>query len=250
MAVLQNIMEMISNMKLTVLGKYGPFASGNKATSGYLLESDNAKVLLDIGSGVLARYRERASVLDLSFLVLSHLHFDHVSDIGVLSYALAFSKRKEKLNVYLPNFDCPVLETIKSIKEFNLIFIEEGKTYYDFGLEFSFYKMTHPVLSYGVKIKSNKAVFAYSGDTTLNDNVSKLVEDTNLALLDGAFLERDFSGAKPHMSVLQASSFSSRSNGKILITHLSDNYADEEVENEIKSFQNVEVAKEGKTYLV
>ncbi len=236
-------------MKLTVLGKYGPFASGNKATSGYLIQENNANVLLDIGSGVLAKYRDIASVKDLSFLVLSHLHFDHVSDIGILSYALSFAGKKEKLNVYLPNFPCPMLETIKSIKEFNLIFIEENKTYFDSGLEFSFYKMTHPVLSYGVKIKSNKAVFAYSGDTTYNENIKNLVSNSTLALLDGAFLEKDYLDGKPHMSVKQASSFIEYFDGKVLITHLSENYGDDEVESEINN-PRVEVAKEGKTYLV
>lgn len=236
-------------MKLTILGKYGPFASGNKSTSGYLIQENDTNVLLDIGSGVLAKYRDIASVKDLSFLVLSHLHFDHVSDIGVLSYALAFSKREEKLNVYLPNFESPVLETIKSIKEFNLIFIEENKTYFDSGLEFSFYKMTHPVLSYGVKIKSNKAVFSYSGDTTYNENIKNLVSNSSLALLDGAFLEKDYLDGKPHMSVKQASSFTNHFDGKVIITHLSENYSDDEVESEINN-PRVEVAKEGKTYLV
>ena len=56
-------------MKLTVLGKFGPFAPNGGATSGYLLQSEQASVLLDVGSGVLARYKNYGKVEDLSFIV-------------------------------------------------------------------------------------------------------------------------------------------------------------------------------------
>ena len=95
-------------MKLTVLGKYGPYPPINGATSSYLLQTDSANVLLDLGSGTLARLKEKVGVKDISFIVFSHLHFDHVSDFGVLSYELSFSGRIDKVNVYLPNFDCEV----------------------------------------------------------------------------------------------------------------------------------------------
>ena len=236
-------------MELTVLGKYGPFPPSGGATSSYLLTSDNINVLLDVGSGAVSRLIERVSVDKLSFITLSHLHFDHTADIGVLSYALAFSGRKEKLNVYLPNFECPLLELIKSIKEFNLIFIEEGKVYKDSGLEFSFYKMTHPVLSYGVRLSDKKSTFAYSGDTTYNENVKNLVENANLAVLDGAFIDRDFNENKPHMSVKQAVGFSKFIKGKVIVSHIGYAYDDDVVESEIKGVdKNSEIAVEGKSY--
>lgn len=236
-------------MKLTILGKYGPFPKENGATSSYLLSSDKTNVLLDVGSGAVSRLLEHTSVDKLGFIVLSHLHFDHTADMGVLSYALAFSGRKEKLNVYLPNFACPLLELLRSIKEFNLVFIEEGKVYEDSGLKFSFYKMTHPVLSYGARITDGNSVFAYSGDTTMNCNIEKLVLDADLAVLDGAFLEKDYLDGKPHMSVKQASSFSKFTKGKVIVSHIGYAYDDCAVEKEIKSVsQNSEIAVEGKVY--
>lgn len=236
-------------MKLTILGKYGPFPKKGGATSSYLLSSANATVLIDVGSGAVSRLQNSVTIDKLSFVILSHLHFDHTADIGVLSYAHAFSGKNEKLNVYLPKFDCPLLKVLESIKEFNLIFIEEGKVYKDSGLEFSFYKMTHPVLCYGVKISDGKSTFAYSGDTTLNENIERLVSDCNLALLDGAFLEKDYNPQKPHMSIKQASEFSKFTKGKVIVTHIGYAYEDYEVEMEIKSVSlNSEIAVEGKVY--
>ena len=42
-------------MKLHVLGVSGPFPESGGATSGYLLESGDTLLQLDLGSGVLAR---------------------------------------------------------------------------------------------------------------------------------------------------------------------------------------------------
>ena len=157
-------------MKLTVLGKYGPYPPSGGATSGYLIKSKTQNALIDCGSGTLSRLTGQIDLKDLSFIIFSHLHFDHVSDFGVLSYALSFCGRKGKVNVYLPNFESAVYTALSKIDKFNLINVCEGKVYSEGDLSFSFYKMTHPVLSYGVKITDGNSTFSYTGDTTFNDN--------------------------------------------------------------------------------
>ncbi len=237
-------------MKLTVLGKYGPFPPIGGATSGYLLQSNSANVLLDLGSGTLARLKEKIKVEDLSFIIFSHLHFDHVSDFGVLSYELAFTSSKDKINVYLPSFECDVYSALTKIDKFNLINVEEGVVYNEGDLSFSFYKMTHPILSYGVKIFNGDKTFAYSGDTTYNDNLPLLLSGVDLAVVDGAFLEKDFNLKKPHMSIKQASSLTKFAK-KVIVSHISCGYSDNEVKDEIKSITDrAEIAIENKTYEV
>ena len=235
-------------MKLTVLGKYGPYPPGGGATSGYLVRSNTQNVLLDCGSGTLSRLIREIKIDDLSFIIFSHLHYDHVSDFGVLSYALSFSGRKGKVNVYLPNFESDTYSALSKIDKFNLINVREDKIYIEGDLTFSFYKMTHPVLSYGVKISDNNSTFSYTGDTTFNDNLPLLLSGSDLAVCDGAFLERDFDDKKPHMSIKEASSLAKYSK-KVLVSHVSSKYSDEVVTNEILSVTDrAEVAIEGKTY--
>lgn len=235
-------------MRLTVLGKYGPFPPKNGATSGYLLQSKTQNVVLDLGAGTLSRLQEKVSIKDLSFIVLSHLHFDHVSDMGVLSYALSFSGYEGKINVYLPKFDCELYTAFSKIDKFNLINVEEGVDYKEGDLTFSFYKMTHPVLSYGVKFSDGSSCFSYTGDTTFNDNLAPLLQGANLAVVDGAFLQVHHDKTKPHMSIVEASSLTKYAS-KVIVSHISYNYGDSEVEKEIKSVSsNAEIAIENKTY--
>ena len=75
-------------MQLTILGNSGPYPAPGGACSGYLLSQGDTHVLLDCGLGVLARLQEHISLGALSALVLTHLHFDHVSDAFDLAIAM------------------------------------------------------------------------------------------------------------------------------------------------------------------
>ena len=77
-------------MIFTVLGMNGPYAAAGGAGSGYLLRDDEMKenILLDCGPGVAARIQKYIGLRSLSGVVLSHLHYDHMSDMLALQYAL------------------------------------------------------------------------------------------------------------------------------------------------------------------
>ncbi len=91
-------------MRLTVLG--GAAAGGNpgQGTSGYLVQSRGAAIVLDLGFGTLAELRRHANVRDLDAVVISHLHLDHMLDLLALRYALAYNPKRSdrKVPVWLP----------------------------------------------------------------------------------------------------------------------------------------------------
>lgn len=74
-------------MKWTVIGYWGGYPGEKEATSGYLLEHDGYRLLVDCGSGVLAQLQSFISVRDIDAVILSHYHHDHVADIGPLQFA-------------------------------------------------------------------------------------------------------------------------------------------------------------------
>lgn len=237
-------------MKVKILGKYGPFAVKG-CTSSYLLTNLDSCVLLDCGSGSVKKLIQSGDIYKLKFIVLSHLHFDHIADIGVLSYALASLRKEDKIKVYMPKCNLKAYETIKQITNFEIIEISEGVTYLDSGFTFSFYKMTHPVVSYGIKITNGDKTFSYTGDTTKNENIIPLCNGANLLLSDGAFLEKDYLPNKPHMSIKQVCDIANSLQVKTILSHISPFYTDEEVELEVNKFSNlVVVAKEDEEYQI
>lgn len=73
-------------MKVTLLGTGSALPSGTRVQSGTLVEVDDSRVLIDCGSGVLHRIgaMDGVGVLDVTTVVLTHHHLDHVSDLSGL----------------------------------------------------------------------------------------------------------------------------------------------------------------------
>lgn len=75
-------------MKLTILGSGSPEAYARRASSGYLIETGTDRILFDCGGGVvdnLLRSGRRPS--DITHIVFSHLHSDHMMDYARLIHA-------------------------------------------------------------------------------------------------------------------------------------------------------------------
>ena len=88
-------------MELKTLGIYGPYPkAGGSACSSYLVRTASAKLVLDFGAGALTRLTAEEDVGSVDAIILSHTHFDHVSDMLPLTYLMEL--RPGKLKVYLP----------------------------------------------------------------------------------------------------------------------------------------------------
>ena len=78
-------------VRVTVLGKSPGWQDAGGACSGYLVEEDGVRVLLDCGNGVFAKLRRHVDYADVDAVVLSHLHADHFLDLVPFSYALRYA---------------------------------------------------------------------------------------------------------------------------------------------------------------
>jgi ribonuclease BN (tRNA processing enzyme) len=69
-------------MNLTFLGTGSAMPTGRRAQTGLLVESDDDRLLIDCGSGVLsALARTEAGYEGVDTVLLTHHHLDHVSDL-------------------------------------------------------------------------------------------------------------------------------------------------------------------------
>lgn len=199
-------------MKLTVLGCNGPHPEKGGACSGYLVETENARVLLDCGSGVLSKLGDRVETLDA--VILSHLHFDHMSDLLPLMYRCF--KRGTRLRLFMPmqeNFMRSLL-----IREYDASDIAAGGQIGD--ITFTAEMMRHPVPSYAMRLEAEGKTLCYSGDTNTCDALSGFVHDADLFLCDACFTAALWDENKPHLSAYLAAQTAKAANARrLVLTH-------------------------------
>jgi ribonuclease BN (tRNA processing enzyme) len=243
-------------MKLTVLGLYAPYPPAGAATSGYLLSGGGTNVLLDCGSGVISRLQSFVSLDDIDAVVLSHLHGDHMADIMVLRYMHGYRRHfgmgeKEGVAVFAP--DKPEMEYayLNSVRFFDVRPLYEGMEAKISSMTLKFFKMEHPYPCFGVRAECDGKVFAYSGDTVMNENISPMIKDVDLFLCDSSFLEADRTEESSHMSAAQAARLCAGSGVKrLILTHRLTHYDNtaRHLSEAKYIFENAELAEEMRTF--
>ena len=237
-------------MRLTILGNNGPYPAPGGACSGYLLESDSGRttILLDCGTGVLARLLETISLDRLDAVVLSHLHFDHMSDMLPMHYALQFNPRKRPLNVYAPMQPAEVRAMLSGgsidVWPMNEAVIGEMKL--------SFCPVRHPVETYAVSIECDGARMVYTGDSNTDYALELFCDSADLLLADAGLSAADHSERSPHLSAELCGKLA-RDVGarRLLLTHLNPKYDPNALCAEARAqFPSAEIALCGESYFI
>ena len=70
-----------------MLGCSGTFPGAGSPCSGYLVECDGFRLVVDLGAGALGPLQRHVGLLDVDAVYISHLHSDHCIDLVAYSYA-------------------------------------------------------------------------------------------------------------------------------------------------------------------
>lgn len=187
-------------MKLTVLGNTGPYPAAGGACSGYLLENGSSKIVLDMGNGVLSNLLRICKIEDISAIVLSHLHPDHISDLFVLRYALEFKGLTVPL--YAPSQPEEEFARLAYKDVFDIQVLCDNTVIEADGMTLTFREMQHPYQDFAVKAVGEGGTFMYTGDTAMCDNLTDFAQGVNVLLCDSAFLDNVDSNI--HLSMQKA----------------------------------------------
>jgi ribonuclease BN (tRNA processing enzyme) len=102
----------IAAMKLTVLGGSAASPNTGMGCAGFLVETGETTLVLDLGPGTLPELRRHTNFRTLDAVVISHMHVDHVLDLLALRHALAYNPvpAPAPIPVWLPTGGIDILE--------------------------------------------------------------------------------------------------------------------------------------------
>jgi ribonuclease BN (tRNA processing enzyme) len=222
-------------MKLHLLGVNGPFPESNGATSGYLLETDDALFQFDMGSGVLGRLTALTAPESVTALFLSHWHFDHAADLPILMYRLEAMKRV--LPVYAPEDpDSALFRVVSAAACFDLKAVRPGDRLHTGEAEITVTAARHPVPAVGFRVACGGKTFGYTGDTNTLPSLAEDYRGCDLLLADGLFPASAWAENKPHLSAELAGRLAEEAGiGRLVITHLNPFFPYEPLLREARS---------------
>lgn len=212
-------------MKLTVLGASGGFPSPGGATSGYLLSYDDRHILIDCGSGVLANLFRFIRLDQLDAIILTHLHYDHISDMQVLKYAIDLSRKfgveRPAIPVIAPASPENIVASLQSDGDLIIGQINPGSALSMYGASVRFYAMEHPVETYGLSVEKDGKKLALTADSVPCPNLQALLQGADLALMDAGSIERLRKPRMMHMTAAECATLANACQVKtLLLTHL------------------------------
>ncbi|WP_407389511.1 MBL fold metallo-hydrolase [Carnobacterium jeotgali] len=215
-------------MKLTILGFWGGYPTKNSGTSSYLLETENYHLLIDVGSASLIALENHLDPLELDAVILSHYHYDHIADLGVLQFTRQLKRMKNNLEraSMLPIYGHQGDD--ENFKRLTMDLVSEGIAYQEqqkitIGpFEIQFMKTLHPVECYAMKIVEMKTgkTLVYTADSGYLPELIPFSKDADILLADTNF----FNGMENHRVHMTASEVGRIAKvaevKKVILTHL------------------------------
>lgn len=175
-------------MKINILGWWGAFPQPGGATSGILVTTSEGKFLVDLGSGVLSQYFKYGNTTDqFQGVLLSHLHYDHMADIGCLGYAINHAMRTglrtSKMIVYAPDAPSTMWNAIQYPFSDTRV-LEDGMVLEMAGATIRVKKVNHTISCYSFRIERNGKSFVYYTDSSFDEAHFDFMKGVDLLLCE------------------------------------------------------------------
>jgi ribonuclease BN (tRNA processing enzyme) len=249
-------------VRITVLGKSPSWQDAGGACSGYLIEHDGHRLLLDCGNGVFAKLRKHCDYAEVEAVVISHLHADHFLDLVPFSYALTYGPRGHGPR---PALHAPsgARETFRRVvgawgsedlieSAFELREYEPGPQIEIGALRIGFREVQHFVRTFAVSFEAGgDARFVFGADTGPSDELVDFARGADLLMVEATLADADDEGG--HLSAGEAGEHARRAGARrLVLTHISDELDESRARRAAEeSFGGpVAVAREGATYAV
>jgi ribonuclease BN (tRNA processing enzyme) len=181
-------------MRLTVLGGCGAWPEAGQACSGYLVEHDGFRLLVDPGYATVPRLLERVTADQVDAVFISHGHPDHCADLNPLLRARAL---RHDPPPPLPVYALPgALDAVLALDRPGML--ADAYEVHDFSAGSSldigpFRAVTrllpHWLPNAGLRLAAGGRVLAYTGDSGPAPEVVELARHADLLLAEATYVD-------------------------------------------------------------
>lgn len=214
-------------VQLTVLGACGAFPEAGLACSGFLLEHDGYRLLVDAGYAVVPQLLRYVDAQDIDAVYISHGHPDHCADLNPLLRARALrDEPAPPLPVYaLPGALDAVLALdrpgmLDAALDLHQLRVGEPLQIGPFTGEIRMLPHSRP--NAGVRLKAGAEIFAYTGDAGPHPDTVELARDADLFVAEASYVDEVPADLKGTLNDAQEVGRQARRAGakQLLLTHL------------------------------
>jgi ribonuclease BN (tRNA processing enzyme) len=222
------------NVKLIVVGCSPAWPNPGSAQSGYLVQADGRRLLMDCGPGVLARLRSMNGQAwpQVDAIVVTHWHLDHWGDLvpwvwGTMSGP---GRDVEPAELWLPPDGEQRIRDFGSRlgwedmwdSTFVLHEYEPEEPFEAAGLTVTPVRLVHYTLdTFGLRVSNGDRTLAYSGDSGPSERLVDLARGADLFLCEATLERGDLDGEpRGHLATDEAlAAFQASGAKRLLLTH-------------------------------
>jgi ribonuclease BN (tRNA processing enzyme) len=250
-------------MTLTVLGASAACPRRGGACSGYLVQQEETRLLLDCGTGVIAALQNLCAWEDLTAIIISHMHADHFFDLIPLANALRYGPAAgalPPLPVHVPAGGTNVLLRIAGelhprpedmLQALRITeFARDTRLSFD-SVAVQFEPVSHYIPTYAIIIQGSERI-TYSADTAPCEGLERAAQGADLFLCESTLQSPDQdSQPRGHLSAEEAARVAEMAKARALVlTHF---WSEEHWQPSLKAataiFHGpVEIAQEGASF--
>jgi ribonuclease BN (tRNA processing enzyme) len=214
-------------VRLTVLGGCGGWPTVGTACSGYLVEHDGFRVLIDPGYATFPRLLQHCDAASVDAVLVSHGHPDHCADLNPLLRARALADHPApRLPVHAPPgalsavlaLDRPgMLDDAIELCEF-----VPGSAFGVGPFSVRTWLLPHWMPNAGLRLQAAGTSLAYTGDTGPSPDLPALARDADLLIAEASYPEHVPDDSVPYLSsARQAGRVAAAAGaGQLVLAHL------------------------------
>jgi ribonuclease BN (tRNA processing enzyme) len=224
---------MSSGLKLTVLGCSGSVPGPESPASGYLVEAEGYRLVLDLGHGAFGALQRYVRPADVDAVVVSHLHADHCIDLT--AYIVALRYGADGYRCAGPEGRIPIVgvpgtrdrleaayDPLARKLSLHEIFSFATPSAGELGpFSMSYAPMNHPTPTNGVRIEWNDRSLVYSADTGESADLVTLADGADVLLCEASVAPDEDFVPDLHLTGRMAGEHADKAGvDRLIITHV------------------------------